>query len=96
MAIDTIYTDFKDKAGLAAECSAARHSGFVAKMAIHPGQLSAINSAFSATEEELAWARRVVAAFAANPNAGTIALDAKMIDKPHLTLARRILRPGRE
>jgi len=91
MPIDTIYTDFKDEAGLAAECAAARRSGFVAKMAIHPAQLSAINRAFSATEEELAWARQVVAVFAENPDAGTVALDGKMVDRPHLTLARRTL-----
>jgi len=91
MPIDTIYTDFKDEAGLAAECAAARRSGFVAKMAIHPAQLSAINRAFSATEEELAWARQVVAIFAENPDAGTVALDGKMVDRPHLTLARRTL-----
>ncbi len=90
-AIDTIYTDFKDEAGLAAEAAAARRSGFVAKMAIHPAQVAAINRAFTVTEEELAWARQVVAVFAANPDAGTIALDGKMIDKPHLTLARRLL-----
>jgi citrate lyase subunit beta / citryl-CoA lyase len=89
--IDTIYTDFKDEAGLATECVAAKRSGFTAKMAIHPAQVPVINNAFSATAEELAWARKVVAAFAENPDAGTIALDGKMIDKPHLTLARRLL-----
>jgi len=91
MAIDTIYTDFKDEAGLAAECAAARRSGFAAKMAIHPMQIPVINQAFSLREDELAWARKVVAAFAENPGSGTIALDGKMIDKPHLTLARRLL-----
>ena len=90
-AIDTIYTDFKDEAGLAAECAAARRSGFAAKMAIHPGQVAVINSAFSVSEEERAWAHKVVAIFAENPGAGTIALDGKMVDKPHLTLARRLL-----
>jgi citrate lyase subunit beta / citryl-CoA lyase len=89
--IDTIYTDFKDEAGLAAECAAAKRSGFIAKMAIHPAQIPTINQAFSASAEELAWARKVVAVFAENPNAGTIALDGKMVDKPHLTLARRLL-----
>jgi citrate lyase subunit beta / citryl-CoA lyase len=89
--IDTIYTDFKDAAGLAAECAAARRAGFTAKMAIHPAQIEAINTAFSASAEELDWARRVVALFAANPDAGTIALDGQMVDRPHLTLARRLL-----
>src|SRR5579864_8524901 len=90
-AIDTIYTDFRDDAGLKAECAAARRSGFAAKMAIHPAQLAAINDAFSVSAEERQWAERVVAAFAANPDAGTLALDGKMIDKPHLVLARRLL-----
>jgi citrate lyase subunit beta/citryl-CoA lyase len=64
MPIDTIYTDFKDAAGLATECAAAKRSGFAAKMAIHPAQIAVINDAFSANEEELAWARKVVATFA--------------------------------
>lgn len=90
-AIDTIYTDFKDEAGLRVECAAARRSGFAAKMAIHPAQLGAINEAFSVSAAEREWADRVVAAFAAKPDAGTLALDGKMIDKPHLVLARRLL-----
>ncbi len=91
IAIDTIYTDFRDEAGLKAECLAARRSGFSAKMAIHPAQLAAINEAFSVSAAERAWAERVIAAFAANPDSGTLALDGKMIDKPHLVLARRLL-----
>ena len=94
VAIDTIFTDFKDEAGLAAECEAAKRSGFAAKMAIHPAQVPIINRGFSATEEELARARKIVTAFAENPGAGTIALDGKMVDKPHLTLARRLLGLG--
>jgi citrate lyase subunit beta / citryl-CoA lyase len=90
-AIDTIYTDFRDLAGLAAECAAARRSGFGGKMAIHPAQIPVINGAFTAGDDELAWARRVVTLFAEHPDAGTIALDGKMIDRPHLTLARRLL-----
>jgi citrate lyase subunit beta/citryl-CoA lyase len=91
MAIDTIYTDFRDEAGLKAECFAARRSGFAAKMAIHPAQLAAINEAFSVSPAEREWAERVIAAFAAQPDSGTLALDGKMIDKPHLVLARRLL-----
>jgi citrate lyase subunit beta/citryl-CoA lyase len=89
--IDTIYPDFKDEDGLATESAAARRSGFTAKMAIHPAQIPVINKAFSASAEELAWARKVVAAFGEHPDAGTIALDGRMLDKPHLTLARRLL-----
>jgi citrate lyase subunit beta / citryl-CoA lyase len=90
-AIDTIYTDFRDEAGLAEECAAAKRSGFTGKMAIHPAQVAVINGTFTATEEEIVWARRVVALFAEHPDAGTMALDGKMVDRPHLTLARRLL-----
>jgi citrate lyase subunit beta / citryl-CoA lyase len=92
--IDTIYTDFKDEAGLSAECAAARRSGFTAKMAIHPAQIPVINRTFAVSDEEIAWARTIVEAFAANPEAGTIAVAGKMVDKPHLTLARRLLGLG--
>jgi citrate lyase subunit beta / citryl-CoA lyase len=91
VALDTIYTDFRDDEGLRAECAAARRSGFAGKMAIHPAQLSAINAAFSTSADERQWAERVVAAFAADPQSGTLALDGKMIDRPHLVLARRLL-----
>ena len=90
-ALDTIYTDFRDPVGLQAESAAARRSGFAGKMAIHPAQIAAINEAFSTSAAERDWAEKVVAAFAANPDAGTLALDGKMIDKPHLVLARRLL-----
>jgi citrate lyase subunit beta / citryl-CoA lyase len=89
--IDTIFTDFREEARLAEECAAAKRSGFTAKMAIHPAQIATINRAFTASEDELLWARRVLALFAENPQAGTIALNGKMIDRPHLTLARRLL-----
>jgi citrate lyase subunit beta / citryl-CoA lyase len=94
-AIDTICTDFRDEAALAAECAAARRSGFAGKMAIHPAQIPVINAAFTVADDELAWARKVVAVFAEHPEAGTLALDGRMVDRPHLTLARRLLGPDR-
>ncbi|MGH7046113.1 MAG: HpcH/HpaI aldolase/citrate lyase family protein [Stellaceae bacterium] len=94
--IDTIYTDFRDAAGLAAECAASRRSGFAGKMAIHPAQIGPINDAFSISHEGLEWARKVVALFDEHPEAGTIALDGRMIDRPHLILARRLLGLGTE
>jgi citrate lyase subunit beta/citryl-CoA lyase len=90
-AIDTIYPEFSDANGLASECAAARRAGFAAKLAIHPAQIAVINDAFTASAEQLDWARKIVALFAANPEAGTIALDGTMVDRPHLTLARRLL-----
>jgi citrate lyase subunit beta/citryl-CoA lyase len=90
-AIDTIYADFRDSAGLKAECEAARRDGFTGKMAIHPGQIDIINEVFTPAPDVLAKARTIVAAFAADPDAGVASLDGKMIDRPHLTWAKRIL-----
>ena len=90
-AIDTLHADFKDAAGLAAACRSSRRRGFRGRLAIHPDQVAAINEAYSPSEAELAHARRIVEAFAAQPNAGALSLDGVMIDKPHLTQARRTL-----
>jgi citrate lyase subunit beta/citryl-CoA lyase len=89
--IDTLHADFKDSAGLAAECRASRRRGFRGRIAIHPDQVAIINEAYSPTAAELAHARRIVDAFAAQPDAGTLSLDGMMIDKPHLTQALRTL-----
>ena len=90
-AIDTVFTNFRDEAGLRAETEAARRDGFAGKMAIHPAQVPVINAVFSPSEEAIAHARAVVAAFAANPDAGVIGIEGRMIDKPHLKQAERIL-----
>jgi citrate lyase subunit beta/citryl-CoA lyase len=90
--IETVYPDFRDLDGLARYLVKARRDGFVGMMAIHPGQVAAINAAFIPTAEEQAWARRVVDLFAANPGAGALALDGKMVDRPHLVQAEGILR----
>ena len=60
-------------------------------LAIHPSQVPVINRAFTPGEEEIAQARAIVAAFSANPGAGALSLDGKMIDQPHLEQARRLL-----
>lgn len=90
-AIETLYVDFKDDAGLRAACRAARGEGFSGRLAIHPAQVAAINECFTPSEDEVAFARRVIDAFAAAPDAGTIALDGKMLDQPHLKQAERTL-----
>jgi citrate lyase subunit beta / citryl-CoA lyase len=95
-AIDAVYTNFRNEAGLTAECAAARRDGFVAKMAIHPAQVPAINEAFTPSPEALAHARAIVDAFANNPGAGVIGLNGEMLDRPHLERAERLLaRTGR-
>jgi citrate lyase subunit beta/citryl-CoA lyase len=89
--IDTLEPDFRDEAGLRAACAAARREGFTGKIAIHPAQVAAINAGFRPTAEEVAFARRVVAAFAASPGIGTVGLDGRMVDMPHLRQAQRVL-----
>jgi citrate lyase subunit beta/citryl-CoA lyase len=89
--IDAVYTNFRDLDGLRAEALAARRDGFVAKMAIHPAQVSVINEMFSVPSEAIARARAIVAAFEAAPGAGVIALDGEMLDLPHLKRAKRLL-----
>ena len=89
--IETVYPDFKDLDGLRAYAARARRDGFHGMMAIHPSQVPVINDAFSASEAEIAHARAVVAAFDEQPGVGTLALNGKMIDRPHLVQARRLL-----
>jgi citrate lyase subunit beta/citryl-CoA lyase len=90
-AIDTLYADFRDPAGLAESCAVSRRRGFRGRIAIHPDQVALINEAFSPSEAEVAHARRVVEAFARQPDAGTVGLDGAMLDLPHLKQARRTL-----
>jgi citrate lyase subunit beta/citryl-CoA lyase len=90
-AVDSVYTNFRDMDGLAAECRAARRDGFVAKMAIHPAQVPVINEAFTPSEDAVAKARAVIAAFEANPGAGVVGVEGEMLDRPHLTRAERLL-----
>jgi citrate lyase subunit beta/citryl-CoA lyase len=91
-AIDSVYTSFRDEAGLRGECEAARRDGFVAKMAIHPAQVPVINAVFMPDEALIARARAIVAAFDARPGVGVIGLDGEMLDMPHLKRAERLLR----
>lgn len=91
-AIDAVYTSYRDEKGLRAECVDARRDGFVAKMAIHPGQIPIINEAFTPSTEALARAQAVVDAFNANPGAGVVGVDGEMLDRPHLLRAERLLR----
>lgn len=94
LAIDTVYPAFKDLDGLAAFAARARRDGFNGMLAIHPAQVPVINAAFTPTAAEVVQARAVVDLFAANPGAGALALDGKMLDAPHLKAAQRILAQG--
>lgn len=95
-ALDTLYADFRDGEGLKAACRISRRDGFIGRLAIHPAQVAGINEAFAPSEEDVALARRIVAAFEENPDLGTIGIDGKMYDIPHLKTARRTLASVRE
>lgn len=94
--IETIHGDFRDLDGLAQVAAKARRAGFRGMLAIHPDQVPVINRAFSPSEAELERAGRIVAAFAANPGAGTIGLDGAMLDMPHLKRAQAVLAMRRD
>lgn len=89
--IDTLFADFRDGDGLERSCRDARRDGFTGRIAIHPDQVATINRCFSPSDDEIAEARKVVAAFAASPDAGTLGIDGKMYDIPHLKTAQRTL-----
>lgn len=90
-AIETVYPDIRDEAGLAAYVARGRRDGFTGMMAIHPAQVPAINAGFTPSAEEIEHARAIVAAFAEHPGAGALKLDGRMIDRPHLVQAERLL-----
>jgi citrate lyase subunit beta / citryl-CoA lyase len=90
-AIDTLYVNFKDADGLRSSCRAAAREGFTGRIAIHPDQVAVINEAFAPSEEDVNFARRVVAAFEAQSGTGTVGLDGKMLDIPHLKQAQHVL-----
>lgn len=88
-AVETLYVDIRDPEGLAESSRRARAEGFSGRIAIHPAQVDVINAAFTPSEVEVDFARRVVDAFAGET--GTVALDGKMLDLPHLKQAQRVL-----
>jgi citrate lyase subunit beta/citryl-CoA lyase len=89
--VGVVFVDFRDLAGLETECLRDRRAGFIGKIAIHPAQSEVINRAFTPSEADVDHARRVVEAFEQNPGVGTIGLDGKMLDMPHLKQARNVL-----
>jgi citrate lyase subunit beta/citryl-CoA lyase len=90
-AVDTVYPDFRDRAGFERECVEGVRLGFSAKAAIHPDQVEIINRVFTPSAEAVAHARRIADAFAAAPEAGVVSLDGQMVDRPHLIAAQRVL-----
>ncbi len=96
-AIDAVFLDFHDQAGLADDASFAQRLGFTGKFAIHPDQVKTINRVFSPSPEEIAQAERLVAAFQAHEaaGAGVFTLDGRMVDRPILLAAEHLLERAR-
>ena len=95
--VDGVFADFRDDKGLRDEAEAARRDGFTGKLAIHPAQVAVINGAFTPSTADISNAEEIVAAFEAQPNAGVLSVGGKMVDRPHLVQARRVLeRAARE
>ena len=94
-AFDTVDTEIRDLVAVERRARSSRRQGFVGKLAIHPAQVAPIHAAFSPTDDELHWAERVLAAFAAAPGAGAVAFEGGMLDKPHVRQAERILAAAR-
>lgn len=90
-AIETVYVDFRNSEGLRRDTEAARRDGFTGRLAIHPAQVPVINEIFTPSAAQIERAKAVVAAFAAQPGAGTVGIDGKMYDRPHLARAQALL-----
>ena len=90
-AIETLIADFRDADGLRQACITAAQEGFTGRLAIHPAQVDVINAAFMPSEAAVQHARRVIAAFDAEPEAGAVGLDGMMLDMPHLKQAQQVL-----
>ncbi|WP_203884705.1 HpcH/HpaI aldolase/citrate lyase family protein [Planotetraspora kaengkrachanensis] len=86
--LDGVTTDLSDPALTASDARRARRLGFAGKLCVHPRQVEPVNQAFSITDAELDWARRVVEAAAGG---GAVRVDGQMIDAPRLELAHRLL-----
>jgi citrate lyase subunit beta/citryl-CoA lyase len=89
--IETVFPDFRDLTGLKSYAERGYRDGFTGMMAIHPAQVAIINAAFQPNAAQIAHASAVVSAFDANPDAGALQLDGKMIDAPHVKAARNLL-----
>jgi citrate lyase beta subunit len=92
-AIDMVFIDFRDKEGLRLEAEQGAGFGFSGKQIIHPNQIAVVQEAFTPSDEEIEYAKRIVESFVASERdgKGAYALDGKMIDMPLLRNAQKVL-----
>jgi citrate lyase subunit beta/citryl-CoA lyase len=89
--LDGVYNAFKDAEGFRRECLQGRQLGMDGKTLIHPDQIAAANEIFSPADDEVAWSRKIIAAFAdpENRGKGVITVDGRMVELLHAESARR-------
>ena len=91
--LDGVYNAFQDEEGFAAECAQGAEMGMDGKTLIHPKQIAACHAAFSPSEEEVAWARKINDLFDQPENAskGAIQVDGKMVERLHADMGKRVI-----
>jgi citrate lyase subunit beta/citryl-CoA lyase len=91
--LDGPYSEFSNGEGFAQECAQARDLGFDGKTLIHPSQIDACNAIFTPPADEVAQARKIIAAFELPENAsrGAIQLDGGMVERLHAEMAKRTI-----
>lgn len=94
-AVDTVDTEIKDLDAVERRARASRRAGYTAKLAIHPAQIPALHAAFTPSEAEVEQATRVLAAFAQAPASGAFMVDGKLVDRPHVLQAERVIAAAR-
>jgi citrate lyase subunit beta / citryl-CoA lyase len=89
--LDGVYNDLGNAEGFAQECAQARDMGFDGKTLIHPNQIEPCNVAFSPSADDVALARKIIAAFdlPENKDKGVVQLDGRMVERLHADMARR-------
>jgi citrate lyase subunit beta/citryl-CoA lyase len=92
-ALDMVYTYVEDETGLIESAEAGRRMGYRSKQVIHPRQVPVVNRVLGPSADEVDWARRIVAAYAAAEASGrgAVTLDGSMVDRPVVERARQIL-----
>lgn len=91
--VDGVHLDLNDEAGFAASCRQGRELGFEGRTLIHPRQIAAANAAFGPTEDDIAWARRIIAASEAAKaeGKGVVVVDGRLVENLHVLEARRLV-----
>ena len=91
--LDGPVADYRDEEGLRRSCLIARSLGFDGKWCIHPAQIGIVNEVFSPTDQEIEWAKKVVAAYeeASAGGSGSVSVDGQMIDAASIRMARTTL-----